>query len=100
MLAAAKEKADTLAAAAENKYSSMVEQGQKLADQTRAKFNGRMQDAQQVMGELQNKVKEGLQDLQQKAIDAKANFDREVHNSLEFIQAAKAEIQQGLASGA
>ncbi|HXN10388.1 MAG TPA: hypothetical protein VN859_04040 [Steroidobacteraceae bacterium] len=100
MLAAAKEKADTLAAAAENKYSSMVEQGQKLADQAQAKFNGAMQDVQQGMGELQNKVKEGLQDLQQKAIDAKGTFDREVQNSLEFIQGAKAEMQQGLASAA
>jgi hypothetical protein len=100
MLAAAKEKADTLAAAAENKYSSMVEQGQKLAEQAQAKFNGTMQDVQQGMGELQNKFKEGLQDLQQKAIDAKGTLDREVQNSLEFIKGAKADLQQGLASAA
>ncbi len=100
LLAAAKQQADSMASAAENKFSSMVEQGQKLAEQAQAKFNGAMQNVQQGMGELQNTVKEGLQDLQQQALEAKGTFDREVRESAEFIKNAKTELQQGLASAA
>lgn len=95
-----KEQADTLAGAAENKYNSMVEQGQKLAEQAKSTFDGTMQNLQQGMGELQNTVKEGLQELQQKALDKKGAFDRGMQQANDAIQAARAELQQGLAAAA
>lgn len=97
LMAAAKQKVDSMSAAAQTKYNEVSAEAANMVNAAKEKFNQGMQKADQLTDAAKAKFNEGLEAAQQLANDTKAKFESGVKSAQDMAADAKVTLEKGLA---
>jgi hypothetical protein len=97
LMAAAKQKADSLSAAAQTKYDEARADAANMVNAAKESFNQGMQKADQLADAAKAKFNEGVEAAQQLANDTKAKFEAGVKQAGDLAAEAKVKLESGLA---
>ena len=97
LMAAAKQKVDTMSAAAQAKYNEASAEAAHMVNAAKESFNQGMQKADQLADAAKARFNEGMEAAQQLANDTKAKFEAGVKTAHDMAADAKGKLEQGLA---
>jgi hypothetical protein len=97
LMAAAKQKVDTMSAAAQSKYNEASAQAANMVSAAKESFNQGMQKADQLADAAKAQFSEGMAAAQQLAADTKAKFEAGVTSARQLAADAQIKLETGLA---
>lgn len=97
LMAAARQKVDSMSAAAQTKYNEASAEAANMVNAAKESFNQGMQKADQLTDATKAKFNEGMEAAQQLANDTKAKFEAVVKAAQEMGADAKVKLEKGLA---